>query len=177
MDDFRQMIVSEEGCFNYTFERKYYRKRDYSKEDIFVKRSLRKSEYKTGYRGLYISKFAMERLRNEAASLEIVHQYANVPVPRLYESFEYNGAYYIAMEYVEGAGMSSLSKDEQEVVAREIEIHLSTIHALTSNEIGISSNTIIPPYRIMEKIENNKWNLSTEDLGVVHVYCHMDLSQ
>jgi len=170
MDDFRRKIVSEEGCFASTFERKYYRK-----GDIFVKRSLRKSEYQTGYRGLHIPKLGKERLRNEAASLQFVQEFTNIPVPRLYHHFEYDGAYYVAMEYVEGVSMSDLSENQKEVVAREIEIHLSTMHNLKSNKIGGPSGIIIPPYRVMGKTEDEMWNPPTEDR--LYVFCHMDLSQ
>jgi len=76
MDDFRRKIVSEEECFASTFERKYYRK-----GNIFVKRSLRKSEYQIGYRGLHIPELGIERLRNEAASLQFVQEFTNIPVP------------------------------------------------------------------------------------------------
>ena len=162
--------MSEEGCFASTFERKYYKK-----VDIFVKRSLRDSEYQTGYRGLHIPILGKERLRNEAASLQFIQKFTNVPVPQLYDHFEYNGAYYVAMEYVEGVSMSDLSENQKEVVKKEIEIHLSTMHNLTSNKIGGPSGIIIPPYRVLGKIEDQMWNPSTEDC--IYVFCHMDLSQ
>jgi serine/threonine protein kinase len=170
MDDFQRKIVSEEGCFASTFERKYYRK-----GDIFVKRSLRESEYHTGYRGLHIPKLGIERLRNEAASLQFVQESTDIPVPRLYHHFEHDGAYYVAMEYVEGVSMADLSENQKEVVAREIEVHLSTMHNIKSNKIGGPSGIIIPPYRIMGKTEDKMPNPPTEDHQ--YVFCHMDLSQ
>ncbi|CZT02513.1 uncharacterized protein RAG0_09645 [Rhynchosporium agropyri] len=170
MDEMRRKIVSDEGCFASTFERKYYRK-----GDMFVKRCLRNSEYRTGYRGLYIPKLGMERLRNEAASLLFVQESTNVPVPRLYDHFDHDGAYYIAMEYTEGVCMSSLAEDQKEAVVKQIETHLSTLHNLKSTKIGGPSGIIVPPYRIVEKTEDQTWNLPTE--GRLYSFCHMDLSQ
>ncbi|CZS89931.1 uncharacterized protein RCO7_02364 [Rhynchosporium graminicola] len=170
MDEMRRKIVSDEGCFASTFERQYYRK-----GDMFVKRCLRKSEYRTGYRGLYIPKLGMERLRNEAASLLFVQESTNVPVPRLYDHFDHDGAYYIAMEYIEGVCMSSLAEDQKEAVAKQIEIYLSTLHNLKSTKIGGPAGIIVPPYRIVEKTEDQTWNLPTE--GRLYSFCHMDLSQ
>ncbi|TGO28545.1 hypothetical protein BPAE_0026g00350 [Botrytis paeoniae] len=170
MDDFRRRIVSEEGCFATTFERRYYKK-----TDIFVKRSLRESEYRTGYRGLHIPKLGKERLRNEVASLDFIHKITNVPVPQLYDHFEYNGASYVALEYVEGANMADLCENQKKAVNSEIDTHLITMHNLTSSKIGGPSGIIIPPYRILGKIEDQMWNPPTKDCA--YIFCHMDLSQ
>ncbi|TGO39749.1 hypothetical protein BHYA_0048g00140 [Botrytis hyacinthi] len=170
MDDFRRRIVSEEGCFATTFERKYYKK-----ADIFVKRSLRESEYRTGYRGMHIPKLGKERLRNEAASLNFIQEFTNIPVPRLYNHFEYNGAYHIVLEYVEGVNMADLSESQKEVVKIEIETHLTTMHNLTSRKIGGPSGIIIPPCRTLRKIDDQMWNPPAKDDA--YVFCHMDLSQ
>lgn len=107
--------------------------------------------------------------------MQFVQAFTNVPVPRLYYDFEYDGAYYVAVEYVEGVCMSDLNEDQKEAVAREIEIHLLTLHNLKSNKISGPSGIIIPPYRIMEKTEDEMWNPPTEDR--LYVFCHMDLSQ
>jgi len=58
------------------------------------------------------------------------------------------------MEYVEGVCISDLNKDQKEVVIREIEIHLLILYNLKSNKISGPSGIIIPPYRIIEKIED-----------------------
>ncbi|KAF7954426.1 hypothetical protein EAE96_005548 [Botrytis aclada] len=170
MDDFRRKIVSEDGCFSTTFERKYYKK-----ANLFVKRSLRESEYRKGYRGLHIPKLGKERLMNEAASLNFIHKFTNIPIPQLYDHFEYDGAYHVVSEYVEGVNMADLSKDQKEMVNREIDIHLTTMHNLTSSQIGGPSGIIIPPCRILTKMANQMWNPPTKDCS--YVFCHMDLSQ
>lgn len=50
--------------------------------------------------------------------------------------------------------MADLSETQKEVVKREIETHLATMHNLTSSKIGGPSGTIIPPCRIMRKIDD-----------------------
>lgn len=67
--------MCEEGCFAITFEGKYYKK-----ADIFVKRSLRESEYRTGYRGLHIPKLGKERLKNEAESSKFIQNSQTFPI-------------------------------------------------------------------------------------------------
>jgi hypothetical protein len=57
--------------------------------------------------------------------LHYVQKFTNIPVPQLYDHFEYNGAYYVALEYVEGVNKSDQSRNQKEVVNREIETHLS----------------------------------------------------
>ncbi|TGO48128.1 hypothetical protein BCON_0250g00010 [Botryotinia convoluta] len=49
------------------------------------------------------------------------------------------------------------------------------MHNLTSSKTGGPSGIIIPPYRILEKTENQMWNPPTKDCS--YVFCHMDLSQ
>lgn len=70
--------LAEEGCFAVTYERKYYRR-----DNVFIKRSLRATEFRVGYRGLYVPRLAKERLRNEAESLRFIRRVTNIPVPNV----------------------------------------------------------------------------------------------
>ncbi|KAF7952275.1 uncharacterized protein EAE97_001772 [Botrytis byssoidea] len=49
------------------------------------------------------------------------------------------------------------------------------MHNLTSRKLGGPSGILIPPYRILGKIEDQVWNPPTKDCA--YVFCHMDLSQ
>ncbi|KAF7925985.1 hypothetical protein EAE99_006020 [Botrytis elliptica] len=71
--------------------------------------------------------------------------------------------------------MADLNKTQREVVKREIETHLATMHNLTSSKIGGPSDTIIPPCRILRKTDDQMWKSRTKDDA--YVFCHMDLSQ
>ncbi|KAF7933603.1 uncharacterized protein EAE98_003312 [Botrytis deweyae] len=71
--------------------------------------------------------------------------------------------------------MADLNKAQREVVKREIETHLATMHNLTSSKIGGLSDTIISPCRMLRKTDDQMWNPPTKDDA--YVFCHMDLSQ
>ncbi|KAM4060353.1 hypothetical protein HRG_014242 [Hirsutella rhossiliensis] len=79
--------IQEEGCIATTFERKYYQR-----GRVFIKRSLRPNEFRTGYRGLHIPRLGKE-------------------LPTVYCHFEDDGAYYLITEYIEGVSMSELEEE------------------------------------------------------------------
>ncbi|KAK4141190.1 kinase-like domain-containing protein [Dichotomopilus funicola] len=161
----------EDGCFAQTFERKYYHR-----EDVFIKRNLRPREYRTGYRCLHVPRLGKERLMNEAAALRYIRQHTDIPVPRLYLDFEDDEAYYLATEYIEGVGMSSLSEEQRAIVNKELSIHLAKLKTVRSNRIGGPSGLVIPSYRVMRQIKTDDWRLQVSDQDEF-VFCHNDLSQ
>lgn len=154
-----------------TAERKYY-------EDgkCFIKRSLRPSEYLTGYRGLHIPPLGKQRLANEAASLRYIREHTNIPVPTVYCAFEEDDSYYLITEYVDGVSMVDLSQDQKDIVCKELEDHITTMRALTSNRLGGPSGTLIPPYRVLKHAETKQWNMKLAETSE-YVFCHNDLSQ
>ena len=162
---------TEEGCLAVTAERKYYRR-----GSVFIKRSLRPSEFMTGHRGLHVPRANNERLRNEAHSMRFVAENTQVPVPRLICDFEDAAAYYLVMEYVEGVGMSELEESQKAVVEKELEEHLATLHSLRSNKLGGPGGTVIPPYRVTRRTNNDTWSLRSSP-NDEYVFCHNDLSQ
>jgi hypothetical protein len=85
-----------------TAERKYCEYGQY-----FIKRSLRPSEYLTGYKGIHIPPLGTERLMNEAASMQFIRDNTDIPVPTLYSHFPEDGAYYLGTEFV--GGISTLT--------------------------------------------------------------------
>ncbi|KAH9216211.1 kinase-like domain-containing protein [Leptodontidium sp. 2 PMI_412] len=161
----------EEGCFAVTFERKYYHR-----GDVFIKRSLRPREFRTGYRGLHVPRVGKERLLNEAASLRYIHEMTNIPVPTVYCDFEDDQAYYLITEYIQGVSMSELSDEQKATVFEEINERLTTVRNLKSKNIGGPSGIVIPPYRVTLKTENDDWALQPSDTDE-YVFCHNDLSQ
>lgn len=163
--------AQEDGCFGMTFERKYYRR-----QDTFIKRCLRPSEFRTGYRGLYVPRLRKERLMNEAESLRYIRNHTDIPVPRVYCDFEDDEAYYLITEYVEGVAMSELEEDQMAVVREELVRHLATLQTLKSNRIGGPSGIVVPPYRVLRRTERNIWPLRLSDHDE-YVFCHNDLSQ
>ena len=163
----------EEGCFAYTAERKYYHI-----HDVFIKRSLRPSEWQVSpFEGtIHVPRQGGERLRNEAAALQYVNQHTSIPAPKFICCFEDNEAVFLLTEYVEGVGMDSLSQDQKQVVTQELERHLQTMHSLRSSRLGGPSGLIVPPYRVTHKSFRDDWNLKPSD-SEDFVFCHNDLSQ
>ena len=100
----------------------------------------------------------------------------NIPVPAVHCGFEDDGAYYLITEYIEGVGMNELTEDQREKVSIEVEQHLSTLHALTSDRMGGPTGLIVPPYRVTKDVEDTEWIPSLPE-GQTYVFCHNDLSQ
>ncbi|KAJ5291055.1 hypothetical protein N7478_000306 [Penicillium angulare] len=166
-------LPEEADSFGKTAERQYYRH-----GCLFTKRSLRPSEYITTYKGtIYIQRLGKERLQNEGESLHFVSQKTNIPVPKVYGSFDVDDSHFLITEYIEGVGMSELSEDQKKLVWPEIDQHLATLHSLTSNKIGgPSSEIVIPPYRVMACNERDDWTQKISK-SEKFVFCHNDLHQ
>lgn len=115
-------------------------------------------------------------MENEAAALKFIAETTNIPVPRVLETFEKDGAFYIVMEKVPGVTMAKLGAAGKEIVMNELQGHLQTLHSLRSNIPGGISGLIVPPYRVTKKTENDSWKLKPA-MNNDFVFCHNDLSQ
>ncbi|KAF7889644.1 uncharacterized protein EAF02_002059 [Botrytis sinoallii] len=71
--------------------------------------------------------------------------------------------------------MADLSETRKEVVKREVETQLATMHNLTSSKIGRPSGIINPPCRILRKTDDQMWKSPTKDDA--YVFCHLYLFQ
>ncbi|KAL5362175.1 kinase-like domain-containing protein [Aspergillus floccosus] len=154
-----------------TFERIYYR---YGQ--VFIKRSLRPTEFKTGYKGLHVPLLGKTRLRNDAECLRYIYKNCDIPVPALHAAFEYDGAFFLAMNYIEGKSMSTLEDDEKAIVRTQVQEHLATLQRMTSGTIGGPSGIIVPPYRVLKASPNAEWSPPPSE-DSQYVFCHNDLSQ
>ncbi|POR32124.1 Uncharacterized protein TPAR_07663 [Tolypocladium paradoxum] len=163
--------IQEEGCIATTFERKYYHL-----GSIFIKRSLRPNEFRTGYRGLHVPRLGKERLMNEAKSLQFIQQHTNIPVPTVYCHFEDDGAYYLITEYIEGVSMSELPEGQKAIVREELKIYRAKLKTLKSCRLGGPAGIVIPPYRVLRHTETDYWDLRPSSHNE-YVFCHNDLSQ
>jgi serine/threonine protein kinase len=162
---------SPDGCIALTFERGYYHC-----DRLFIKRSLRPTEFRTSQRGLHIPRLGKERLYNEAESLRFIQRTTNIPVPTVYGAFEMDDSFFLITEYIQGTPMSRLSEDQKKIVRVELLQHLATLHGIRSNTIGGPSGMVIPPYRVMRCTENDGWQVKSSD-STEYVFCHNDLSQ
>lgn len=167
----RDQSPSPDGCIGVTFERGYYHF-----DRLFIKRSLRPSEYRTSQRGLHIPRLGKERLQNEAETLRFIRRRTNIPVPTVYGAFEMDESYYLITEYIRGTPMSQLSEDQKEVVRVEIRQHLNTLREIKSDTIGGPTGIVITPYRVMRCTDNDAWPKKSSE-NTEFVFCHNDLSQ
>ena len=129
----------EKDCIAITAERKYYHI-----GQTFVKRSLRPCEWQTSLsKGtLHIPRQGRERMLNEAAAIEFITKSTNLPVPKIYCSFEDDQAVYLIMEYIDGVSMEQLTEHEQSLVRQELAQHLKNLHSMRSSRMGGPSGLV-----------------------------------
>lgn len=169
--DFTTNPPSEDECYATTPERKYYRNSQW-----FAKRSLRSSEYWKGPYGLIIPRAGPQRIQNEAASLQYIASETNIPVPKVYASFEADGAFWLITERVDGVDLAELPEEKKVIVMKELERHLQTLRKLNSSVMGGPTGIVVPPYRLTHATKRDEWKLR-EGLAGEYVFCHNDLSQ
>ena len=165
-------ITKEEGCFDVTFERKFYQ-RDRS----VIKRSLRTKEYGEGADGPHIPRLSMMRLQNEAATLEFIRKHTNIPVPLVFCHFEDDGAYYLITEHIPGTPMCDLKEEQKILVYPELERTQAALKRIQSNRLGGPSGLVVPPYRVLRRSERDSWIPRPAPAGTRYTFCHNDLTQ
>lgn len=162
----------EKECIGVTTERKYFRT-----GQAWVKRSLRPSEWQINpFAGtLFVPRFGMKRILNEAAAMQFIAEKTDIPVPKVYSCFEDDKAAYLVMEYVEGVTMNELGPDERKVVERELEHYLKTLRELRSPTWGGPSGIVstalpraIPYFFTFSNIDMN--------IGYPTLSCHGSIS-
>ncbi|KAF2867746.1 kinase-like domain-containing protein [Massariosphaeria phaeospora] len=163
----------EQNCFAITAERKYYHV-----NNSFIKRSLRPSEWQISpSKGtIHVPRLSIERILNEAAALTYVKENSTIPVPTLHACFEDDQSACLVTSYVDGVSMSALNDEEKAFVARELEYHVSSLHALRGPRLGGASGHVILPYRMSQKTFRDDWELRTSS-SAGYPFCHNDLSQ
>jgi serine/threonine protein kinase len=74
--------------------------------------------------------------------MEYIAKTTDIPIPKLYCSFEDDGAVYLVMEYIEGVTMDQLNNDQRSVVEQELDLHCESLHKLRSKGIGGPSGLV-----------------------------------
>ena len=118
----------------------------------------------------------MERIRNEAASLQFIQEKTNIPVPQIFGAFEHDGAFWLITKYIEGVDLAELPEKDKPVVLDELKGYLATLQNLRSRHVGGPTGIVVPPYRVTRATKQDSWNLraSREE---EYVFCHNDCSQ
>ncbi|KAG7424463.1 hypothetical protein Forpi1262_v014343 [Fusarium oxysporum f. sp. raphani] len=160
----------EKNCVAVTVERKYYKV-----GNTWIKRSLRPSEWQKQNGFMHVPLFNTERILNEGECLEFLAKHTDIPLPRLIACFEDDGAAYLITEYVDGVGMNKLDADGQAAVAAELQRHMQTLKGLTSDTWGGPSGVVLPPHRIIGKLNGRPLRMLPCEKSDL-VFCHNDLS-
>jgi aminoglycoside phosphotransferase len=104
-----------------------------SYKDRFLKRSLAPHEYKLTLAGnVYVPFQNKERLQNEAACLKHIAENTDIPVPKVLDAYEENGAFFLWTELIPGVRMSELEEEDRSKVIPEVLKYLATLQTLRS---------------------------------------------
>lgn len=153
-------------------ERKYYHNDKY-----FVKRCFKAAEFYRSKNGPHVPLRRIDRLKNEAATLEFIRAETDIPVPAVISHFFEDDAYYLVTEYIHGCRMLDLREDQKATVRGELQMYTQKLKRLTSTRLGGPSGIVIPPLRALRHVPAMKWDLEESDLSGEYVFCHNDLSQ
>ncbi|KAI9750662.1 MAG: hypothetical protein M4579_006375 [Chaenotheca gracillima] len=123
----------EPGCIAVLADKKYFHV-----GQSFLKRTVREGEWPTSRSGRAIvpSPSYEHRWNNDAETLMFLRKHTNIPLPAYQCIFKDAGALYLFTEYVDGVSMDELSLTQQEIVMREVEEHVATLHSLRSKTPG-----------------------------------------
>ena len=134
------------ACFATIAGKKYFN----IENKIFMKRTLRRSEWSTIGDGILIipPTSYQARWENKAASLRYLSVHTKLPLPTLRGTFIDDGAFYFMTDYVEGVSLAELPSQDKAIVIREIEQHVAALRSLRSKTPGIPGRSLLcPPYR------------------------------
>ncbi|OCK82908.1 hypothetical protein K432DRAFT_390881 [Lepidopterella palustris CBS 459.81] len=96
---------------------------------------------------------------DEAAALKYVKEKSDIHVLTLYGCLDDNDANYLVTNYVNGVSTNSLTGDKGEIVKKELESHVQTLHSLLTPKLAGVSGHVVPPYEAMQKMFRDDWDL------------------
>ena len=148
----------------------------------FIKRELRQEERHLDFWGNLIRpRWSKQRLQNEKVALEYIATHTSIPVPKVLDSFELDGAYHLITKLIPGVPLDLIDAEDkprahQQVDAFVRDYVLPQLHALKSRHIGSLIGFVIPPTRVVESDSREIWPSKTSSKDQ-YVFCHNDLSQ
>ena len=164
--------MEEENCIASTFEKKYY-----SNNRVFVKRNLKKKEYRRNKNGDTIFPYkVVERMRNEVEAINLIREKTSVPVPEIYRCIEDDGALYVIMEHVEGKTLKEVKDEEvRNRIIREVESYMEEVHKILGREGSVTGKGHLI-YQVSRHLKKKEGVIigNREDLFPL---CHNDLNE
>ncbi|KAL9125970.1 MAG: hypothetical protein Q9217_004900 [Psora testacea] len=149
---------------------------------IFIKRELRREERHLDFWGNPICpQWSKQRLQNEKAALEYIATHTSIPVPRVLDCFELEGAYHLITKLVPGVPLDHIEAEDKPRALRQVDAFirdcvLPQLHTLKSRRIGSLIGFVIPPTRVIER-DNREFWLNKSSSKDQYVFCHNDLAQ
>lgn len=152
----------------------------------FVKRELRPSEYTTKHNGnKHVPRWSRQRLENERDALTFIAKNTTIPVPKILDFFEDDGACSLVVERIGGDTMEivmeNLDEEDKATLARNVtqfveQKVLPQLRKWKSNRIGGITGHVLPPERVTTRDWRPMWEskiANKED----YVFCHNDLAR
>ena len=183
----RNSGTDEEPIWNWRVADRIY----HQINSIFLKRQCRPHEQVMNFRGgVAQGLFNWERLGNERDALEFIAKNTTIPVPRVLELSEEEGARYLTMKAVKGEPMldlmGTLTSADQQILRENVddfiyEVFLPQLASLRSNRLGqISGVLFAPPFvNAVDGTptgEAKHWEPKVSNVAR-YVYCHNDLAK
>lgn len=142
-----------------------------------LKRSLRPDEYQILSNGeRFVPSLVVERLTNEAACMTFISENTDIPVPKLLETYERDGCYYLWTEFVDGVEMGTLTDEEQSTIFPQGKRHIPgpflslsvrTLTSISSKHCYYFAETSIEVSRRSNRNSlSSKYGLFLSSLGV-----------
>ncbi|KAJ6036046.1 hypothetical protein N7540_000325 [Penicillium herquei] len=117
----------------------------------------------------------VERLRNEAATLQFIRHASNIPVLREHGTIIVDESCFLIMERIPGVKMDNLPEEQKQQMWPEIEQHLATLRAIKPSITGGPSALATPPWRALYKTRHDV--LRKQIKAPEYVFCHNDFAQ
>ena len=103
--------TSNRPTLKYKTAEKMYRINDGGR---VLKRSLRQDENSVTSNGeAIVPLLVVDRLKNETECMRFIKEHTDIPVPKVLDTCEEHGSYYLWMEFIDGVEMSELTDEEQ----------------------------------------------------------------
>ena len=155
-------------------------------ETTFTKRQPKPHERERNIHGDWAEyPWVRERLENERDALIFISKNTTIPVPRVLDWYEDEGAGTLVVEAVQGYVMDelmdTLPPEKRQILKKNVDDYmynyvLPQLAALRSKRVGALSGIAMPPPRVHAWDDRTVWQVRTSNVAK-YVYCHNDLSR
>lgn len=144
----------------------------------FVKRTLNQNELLHNLKGEIIIPWKDRRyLENECAALKYIAENTTIPVPKILDFSEAQGALVLTVERIRGVPLDNISSEHRDRAIHFVEENvLPQLQKLKSNRLGGLTGQVLVSERIRAHTQIHHWPSKT-NVTPTYVFCHGDLAQ